>query len=69
MWFTTTEGGSIGVWFSEKEKSELEGKEEPLYVPALLSVSTMKFSFPSMCCMVMSNSLIACCHLIFISLF
>jgi len=56
------------VWFGEEESSELEGEAEPLYVPALLSVSVMKFSFPSIYSMVMSNSLITYCHLIFIYL-
>jgi len=47
MWFTTTEGSSVEVWFGEEERSELEEEVEPLYVPALLRVSAMKFSFPS----------------------
>jgi len=68
MWFTTTGGSSVGGWFGEEERSKLEGEAEPLYVPALLSVSTMKFSFPSICSMVMSNSFITCCHLILICL-
>jgi len=38
MWFTTTGGGTVGVWFGKEERSELEGEAEPLYVPALLSV-------------------------------
>jgi len=46
----------------------LVGEIEALYVPALLSMSTMKFSFASICSIVMSNSLISCCHQIFICL-
>jgi len=26
MWFTTTGDGSVGVWFGEEERSELEGE-------------------------------------------
>jgi len=68
MLFTTTRSSSVEVWFGEEERFKLEGEAEAFYVPPLLSISLMKFSFPSKCSIVMANSLITCYYLIFVCL-